>query len=300
MPPQRKRPHDPASVGKHGGCRQKLRRLQQAGADGPQAACSQLVYLLTLMFCWGDISGVTMQKVAAAAMSDGLDHPELQRMAQLGDSGATPNNIVRDFFLWKMAGAMLRSLSLISIVTCNYRVLSRLLRAPQSMLYPHAMFAAVYHHYPAAFIKRLCGGAVANITTFWEGQRGNPAYDGHPMRADPEHVRKCIPITIHGDGVPVAGRGKSWSKSLVCYSWCSLLCRGPTLYTQFVMYLLWKTLLASTTRAQHTRRVAWSLLWLSRGKWPTHDADGDPIAYDDDRGGTDLIYAGVCATYIYI
>ena len=41
--------------------------------------------------------------------------------------------------------------------------------------------------------------------------------------ARPDMREKCIPLAIHGDGTPVTGVGKAWSKQYDVWSWCSLL-----------------------------------------------------------------------------
>eukprot|EP00969_Alexandrium_andersonii_P195699 8645728-Alexandrium_andersonii.AAC.1 len=52
----------------------------------------------------------------------------------------------------------------------------------------------------------------------------------------------CIPLALHGDGVPVSGVGKAWSKSLDVYSWCSLLGKGCTVQSNYIIVALFTKL----------------------------------------------------------
>ena len=62
-----------------------------------------------------------------------------------------------------------------------------------------------------------------------------------------------IPIIMHGDGVVIAGRGKSWSKNLDVWSWCSMVGAGTTL--DCMMYIFsFMSFLKSTRDFQNIYR----------------------------------------------
>ena len=63
---------------------------------------------------------------------------------------------------------------------------------------------------------------------------------GHPVRNLPNFRRRAIPLSLHGDGVPVTGVGKSWGESMDIYSWNSLLGSGSTLQFNFYIWSIFQ------------------------------------------------------------
>ena len=72
----------------------------------------------------------------------------------------------------------------------------------------------------------------------------NPNLVGHPVAARADYSSKCIPIALHGDGVPVTGVGKAWSKSVEIYSWSSCLSGGNIVLSNFMVWLVHKVLVS--------------------------------------------------------
>eukprot|EP00972_Heterocapsa_arctica_P013239 1945042-Heterocapsa_arctica.AAC.1 len=64
---------------------------------------------------------------------------------------------------------------------------------------------------------------------------------------------------MHGDGVPVTGVGKSWSKSLDVFSWSSMLGAGCALDMHFYIYLFFANL-AIKQNAANSMAVFWKIL----------------------------------------
>ena len=87
--------------------------------------------------------------------------------------------------------------------------------------------------------------------------------------------QRAIPLSFHGDGVPVTGVGKSWSKTKVYYSWESLLASGDTMETMIYIYGCWKHAFVKTSSADTRREIwqilSWSFSWLAKGEWPDKD-----------------------------
>jgi hypothetical protein len=83
-----------------------------------------------------------------------------------------------------------------------------------AMLLPHLVFAALFEESPQAFQDHLLPGGPQQVTAFWESMSDHPALVAHPMLdvADWKHV--MVPLSIHGDGVPVTGTGRSWAKGV--------------------------------------------------------------------------------------
>ena len=94
----------------------------------------------------------------------------------------------------------------------------------------------------------------------------------HPALGD---SAKQIPIAVHGDGVPIVGKGKIWCKSSWVYSWSSLLSEAPTKDKQFYIGMVWDTLQGPETMGSFFKVMAWSLKFLQQGIWPTEDYQGN-------------------------
>ena len=178
----------------------------------------------------------------------------------------------------------------------------RVVSCLQSILLPHMLFSSLYHNHLDKFIKYLCGGDLDNIKAFWAAMGSHPAYnENHPVkRAGLQEV--AIPLSLHGDGVPVAGVQRSWSKSVDVYSWCSLLSKSATLESNFLIFMLyWKLLADNTVWEAVARKIHWSFYWLAVGKWPVRDEYGNkytdlnPSSEDAQRAGQPLAggYCGV-------
>ena len=93
------------------------------------------------------------------------------------------------------------------------------------ILDPHVLFSSMYHEHPASFKDRLCGNDFNNISNFWSemAASGHPAFLHHNMKSThaATYMTCGIPITIHGDGAPISGLGKSWLKLAEIHSWSS-------------------------------------------------------------------------------
>ena len=91
------------------------------------------------------------------------------------------------------------------------------------MLWPHEFAHALHSHMPGSFDERILGGSAETIPKFWEQMQGHPALEEHPLLEREDRWTKCVPFSMHSDGVPVAGIGKSWGKSVDIISWKSCL-----------------------------------------------------------------------------
>jgi hypothetical protein len=283
-----------------GGLRQRL--AADAAATGP-ARASHLATLLVEKWSWGKYSAVEVQEIALAATRDGNSHSDVQSLATMGASGAVPGNCHRD---------MLRRLSRPPLADALYSV-QLFYRAPpagtvfqeQSMLFPHELFACMYTHHREAFVERLCGSTAGKVEAFWRAMETHPNMPTHPLRLRENYLTRCIPLSLHGDGVPVAGIGKSWSKSVECYSWSSLLYYGRTLDSNFLMFFLYKQLCvtdgAVTTIDQVWTALSWSLHALFTGLWPSHDWQGRAYprgTRHGDLAGTPLAEGWFAAVWV--
>ena len=67
---------------------------------------------------------------------------------------------------------------------------------------------------------------------------GSPQFQSNPTLAG-RVLSKMLPLTIHGDGTPVCGAGKSWSKMGDFFSWsCMLMTSGHSQLTRFLIFMV--------------------------------------------------------------
>eukprot|EP00959_Pyramimonas_sp_CCMP1952_P363136 7604200-Pyramimonas_sp.AAC.1 len=100
----------------------------------------------------------------------------------------------------------------------------------QAFLWPHEIFSALYDNYQDMFASSVCSSRDV-VEGFWRDMATtqHPQLANHPMKGIPGWSSLFIPLSLHGDGVPVSGCGKPWAKSYTIFSWCSLLGRGAAL-----------------------------------------------------------------------
>ncbi|CAE7398625.1 unnamed protein product [Symbiodinium sp. CCMP2592] len=148
----------------------------------------------------------------------------------------------------------------------------------QEVLLPHELFASMFEHENEAFFRNVASDE-GTRTKFWDRMRSHshPAWENHPLLH--RNIKKAIPISVHGDEVPIAGIGKQWSKKLVNVSWASLLGKTETKSTQFwSMGLVEKTDVKNgpyATMRNLWKILAWSFTALWSGLWPLTDHEGN-------------------------
>ena len=283
-----------------GGSAQQLAQLEEE--EGPEPP-SHLGEKLLALWAWGQMSAPTVQQLASAAYKDGLRHPQIEKMALVGGEGKFPGNMQRDLMVIVGESAALQQAETsipIRVQRPEGGGLSE--ETKLSFLLPHKVFAFLFHTVHAAFVASILGGAASNIVSFWRAMRSHPFTTARPelqARADLAHV---IPLALHGDGVAYMQAQRAGGKSLDVLSWSSLLSKGPTKTSTFLMFVLVKTLAKDFGVSQTWPRVwhilCWSLQVLASGVWPLLDWDNNPFpagSIDDEKKGTPLAggYCGV-------
>eukprot|EP00959_Pyramimonas_sp_CCMP1952_P168542 3521845-Pyramimonas_sp.AAC.1 len=101
---------------------------------------------------------------------------------------------------------------------------------PMEFLLPHVVMANLWAQDNDGFRTTILPEGYGP-RAFWSEvqRRGDPRLDGHPMLARAGWQDNAIPISIHGDAVPVTGIGGHHTKSLDCISWQSLFAQGGTI-----------------------------------------------------------------------
>jgi hypothetical protein len=263
-------------------------------------------YLLE-KWAWGFMSVQMMQSIISLAVADieaakegKLDMGLLTKLSNLGTQGVHSQNCMRD--LGKCIEKPPLEAALFRFDAPLRSQHSRLViqTKEQTVLLPHVAFATMYHDHRHAFDNVFIGeGGVDEQERFWDAMSDHPAMEGHPMRLKPSWKRKTAPLQLHGDGTPVLGVGKSWTKMLDTYSFSGLLARGTTLDFTILIYCVFVHLLTKESMSFVWRVICWSLRALADGLWPIEDALGRryadiaPGGVDHKRAGTDLA-GGFC------
>ena len=255
----------PAPKKRRLGQKQRLALLDEANADALAAKQhSALATFLLEQWAWGHISAQLVQQMASKAIEDmQQDVPgQLQRLGKLG--GGYSNKMSAD-----MMASNKSSLCKPFLLHLPYKKK----KAPlQKMLLPHELFASIYEKYPDTF-QNVLVGPPESLATFWSTNISHPAMQGHPCLGD---MSKKVPLAMHGDGVPITGLGKIWSKTAWVYSWCSLLSDAATKDKQFLIGMVWDTLQGPNTMEKFHTVIAWSFKYLQLGIWPLEDHEGKP------------------------
>ena len=80
----------------------------------------------------------------------------------------------------------------------------------QWIIWPHEVFSSLYHNARSSWNKYICPGT-HEIQKFWAVMRcghGNPKLQHPAIQHREGFWNYCIPLKMHGDGVPVVAGGK--------------------------------------------------------------------------------------------
>ena len=275
-----------------GGWKQRRERSHAAAGEVRQ---SRLASWLVEMWCWGLFSAQTVQKIAQLSADDinqlrealerdleGIEQAtqkgfsELDALAAIGDHGRNPNTCHRDLVRKLTPHALPSGYSFYLPLKVSANVWKNVL---QVMMLPHVWFSCIYHHYPRAWKDRIVRSA-ARLKQFWRDVRSEPVdplFVGHPVASRHKYDEFCVPITIHSDEVPVVGVGKCWSKSMLIFSWSSLLGSGATKETNYFVWGIFEAAISklpdADTLDKFWKTFCWSLVALWHGKWPSHSPE---------------------------
>ena len=256
-------------------------RIAGSAADEVKGPCRVLLHLL-YKIAWG-----FMQMAAAV---------ELARLELLDIQDAMPDKMGHFPYpdLWEIADPNIR------IVTAMKRLVKVINRTPTlpspfrvelpfaspigrvltSMILPHQLFSYIYNNRPTVWKATLCPSE-SLLQRFWQTNAQHPQMEDHPVKLKTNWKSRAIPIAIHGDEVPVLGRGKCWSKSFLNFSWYGLLafCSMGLCTADYVFWIwgVFDTYLETEnadTIDEFLVVLCWSLQALFSGKHPTHDHRG--------------------------
>lgn len=273
------------NTGRH----KKKQRLDSGGTPAkvqPKGVTSKLARHLIESWSLGEIGAKTVQKLAKAAYDDGSCHPDLVRLAELGAQGNNPGNCHRD-----LVRALQQWVSVPT--TCTVQVpmtksVGAVANEPLEMMPVHRMIAQLHKDYPKQFRKMFIGEEGA-LEKFWDSlQCDDPRLHAYrtKLAQNPDHRRTCVPLALHGDGVPVFRGGKS----LYVVSATSLLASGGSVDQKFIIATYWSHLLAKNKNdgEKDTERKVWEfILWdldvLWSGVHPDKDWLGNSWPKDSEE-----------------
>ena len=274
---------------------QRERILQAQSIAGDRlnddgSVASSVCELLILLWCWGMMPATLVQRVAHKVYDDFellnrcnkslvecdvefFQFGMLRKLAKLGDWGAYPGNCNRDL----INTLPVTHLNIDWKITLPLKIGNAIKMTVQGILWPHQLFASMYHYYPKAWIARV-RGAEGELRRFWTQTEGHPVRDTDDLRERGDLYERCVPLTLHGDATPITGLAKSWAKMMDCFTWSSMVGKGATMQCAFFIYAVFHKVIApdcnNGTYNWFAKRLKWSLFWLWLGRWPTHDPDG--------------------------
>jgi len=267
----------------------------------PSSSSSRLVRNLLRDFAWGEMSAQKLQEICASSVQDlkvlrqtimdcqqdetiirwprNSIQNDQETVAGIGVDGQYSNKCYAD--LMKKVET---NITLPQPHREHLKFAGRLGEQVQEMLLPYEMFAAFYQCKPTWSSVIVPDPDL--LSKFWNSQKkGHPQWKGHPLESfSAEQLQKMVPISLHGDEVPVTGIGKQWSRKMVNFSWHSLVSSTASVRdSQFFIWALFdKAGLTGeeigndgyNTLWNFFKVLSWSFEFLFKGIFPTHDVNG--------------------------
>ena len=282
--PQRKR-------ARPGGIQQR-----QARADAELEKQSALYQLLMLYLAKGVISGAHCHAVATAAKADmdlaaqGYHFPTLDKLTHVQHG----KNLQASVFRMLSREANLPALQEVSLPMQGQPEHE----SSASVLLPHELFAAL-HASKQGWVSSILPHEPL-LQQFWDTFANHPCMAGHPLHDRPHYRTRCVPLSLHGDEVPITGIGKIWSRSALVLSWSSLVATAAGvsledhnlyIYGLFEKFILPASASCAGTMDSFWRLLSWSFLCIWHGEWPKRDWHGNvypPTSPEGKKAGTPL------------
>ena len=150
-----------------------------------------------------------------------------------------------------------------------------------NILLPHEYFAAMYEndkHWKSSIL-----GDCRTLEKFWTTFDTHPLMKDNPLKRIPEYTKTLIPLSLHGDEVPVFGVGKIWARSVLSFSWTSILANALGASAEECTIYIWgvfeKFVVQDEgdvlgTMSTFFSVLRWSFQALLDGVWPARDWRG--------------------------
>eukprot|EP00435_Cladocopium_sp_Y103_P022459 s3931_g5.t1 len=270
------------------GKKRKLQGIQQrlARADEATTGESAVHALLMILIAKGIMSGVLAHEIAQAAQRDlegareGKVYPDLERLANLQQG----RNVMRQIFSQlRKATSLPEPLKVPMPYTDGLQ--------DTFILLPHEWFAAMSED-DYNWQRTICPDG-NRLPDFWNAFEDHPAMLRHPMKRIANWKSKFLPISLHGDEVPVMGVGKIWCRSVLAFTWMSMLANGLGSQMSDIVFYIWgifeKFAIPSSSTRMGSMQTLWRVLkWsfqaMCLGTWPSSDWRGLPYDKSSKEG----------------
>ena len=262
-------------------------------------------------WAYGLKSGQEVQDDAFLAHKAGARGGLLTDLAKLGNWGKNPQNVATQLMdLVKRHFALV----LVPIFVCLVPLLVNKSNTedigpklcPFGFILPHVWFSWMYENFNEEFHLRFIGataaGAAARLGRFW-----NTVHPNDPRRSPLfrrlHFATHCIPIGLHGDGVPCTKRN-----SLDVTSLFGIL--GTGLAMDMIMYIcgyfrttlvdMYEEFPGGTTKSAVYRVIVHSMIALEQGVWPTHDYLGNEWTEEPFASKAGTLLAGGYFAHLWL
>lgn len=260
-----------------------LQRLADSAREvgEPEVVASALASKLLELWGTGALSAVVVQSIAACAVLDGCQHPEVAQLASCGAWGSITGNINRDLkrTVLKAEELWVPEPYVIKVPCRDPKAFDPRVQKYEdaSLLLPHQLFAALREHKPEEFVSLL---GAHDCKAFWD--QVNPrdprllAKGEHPVtKWSPTQKARTVPLWLHGDGVEFQDRD-----SLLTFSCGSLLTTEGAMDSAFYICSYPKSCTSKRnedkfdTWFHFNRAMVWSLQSCFDGVHPSMDEQG--------------------------
>ncbi len=212
-----------------------------------------------------------LQEDVDKAVAGRLDLEQIRSVARIGSHGTYAGNTLRDLDRQLGQAPLNEALHGFSAPLKSDLVALHTVAREQQLILPHVVFATIFNSHQSDF-RRLFSGGDGALRNFWSDMVNHPCYDR--CAGDPGWENRTVPLALHGDGTPVAGVGKSWSRLMDIFSFSSLLAVGSTLDFTLLIYAVFTQLATKSSMETVWTLICWSFKWLAKGVWPDEDAYG--------------------------
>lgn len=227
-------------------------------------------------WCWGGMSAIRLQRVAAAAVQDGCVEPWLKDMSVMGSKGTQTQNCQRDllFILQRLLPTTPSPCTAAIPLQCKTRI--RWFSLPYIPL--HRLLGFMFERFPEEW-RNCVAGREGHLQDWWaQVPKGSDsrwkAWEPRLCQASGqqglEHLfSKLVPLALHSDAVRVFKK-----KSLTVLSASSLAATGATKDLKLLMHSYWSTLVVKgeeDTEKALWKVVQWDLEACFSGTHPCQD-----------------------------
>lgn len=261
----------------------KKRRLDLHRADPepcfqPEGLETGLAILLLRKWSLGEISAPTLQEIAKAAIDAGVTSNDVYKLARLGGSGHSPQNVQRDLQVLHFKNLASPEPFLVKTkVKCKDE-------SGQPQLKAHSLPVLLPHEWVHSIDKKemhhILGQEAAAL--FWQGiDLKRPRFQACPdWRKSYKNLKRDapIPFLLHGDSAP-----HSEVDSLMCISMRALTSELSVAESQLLLFASPKGCLERQTVAAVMKTLTWSFQALDKNTFPSKDPWGNPLQEKERR-----------------